>query len=304
MLDVVVESSMVPDLSGLFDIVAQHRAMIQIVIFTAHRSPTQVHREMLAWNERLSSSDGRTAASSPQPFSSSATTSSSTTSSSNNNDCLEFTESQAPEPILDAIHRATGGSISSTDFMPLGAVFSILQPFLSKYKHFMADFNISPFLTWAIGTCLVPAASASSPAAASSNAFPNKKKEVIPISQIFNLNKTAKDLAELAQKVKSNDFDEIKTAKQIYSVLKSNVLPRAERSAKKVLNLFDTSIMKILANKGSRAGTDEFVQNMQYIIVHNCMDFASIDAVKRCNCPVLTPKSTGRGYAAASTRCF
>jgi len=275
--------------------------MIQIVIFTTHRSPTQVHGEMLAWSQRLSSTEGRTAGSSPQPFSTSETITNN--NNNNSNSCLEFSESQAPEPILDAIHRATGGSISSSDFMPIGAVFSILQPFLSKYKHFMADFNISPFLTWAIGACLIPAAPASS-TASSSKASPKKESQAIPISQIFNLNKTAKDLAKLAQKVKNDDFDEIKTAKQIHSVLKSNVLPRAERSAKKVLNLFDTSVMKILANKGSKPSAEKFVQNMQYIVVHNCMDFASIDAVKRGNCPVLTPKTTGRGYAAASTRCF
>jgi len=48
----------------------------------------------------------------------------------------------------------------------------------------------------------------------------------------------------------------------------------------------------------------EFAANTQFIVVHNLMDFASVDLVRRCRCAVVGHSdSSSSGFAASCTGC-
>jgi hypothetical protein len=48
----------------------------------------------------------------------------------------------------------------------------------------------------------------------------------------------------------------------------------------------------------------EFVKNMQFFIIHNHMDVAMVDMVRRCQCASLAKTSEGLDYYASCTGCI
>lgn len=51
-----------------------------------------------------------------------------------------------------------------------------------------------------------------------------------------------------------------------------------------------------LTDSSKANDTKNFIQNLQFFVVHNNMDVAALDMVRRCNCAVGTPSVLGEGF--------
>jgi len=47
-------------------------------------------------------------------------------------------------------------------------------------------------------------------------------------------------------------------------------------------------ILGHLTEKSKAAITNQFIDNLQFLVVHNHMDIGAIDASRRCNCAAVT----------------
>jgi len=65
------------------------------------------------------------------------------------------------------------------------------------------------------------------------------------------------------------------------------------------------NVADYLTDKAKAPVTREFTRNLQFIIVHNNMDFGALDMVRRCNCMSATTSATSpTGLAASCTGCI
>lgn len=63
-------------------------------------------------------------------------------------------------------------------------------------------------------------------------------------------------------------------------------------------------LYEYLMDKSKAETTRNFIQNLQFIVVHNNMDIAAVDMVRRCNCAMGTQSVVSDGVASYCTGCL
>jgi len=284
-----------PDLRSAFDFVFTHKGFIRFVIVSRERSPQDLF-------ERLAD---------PVP--------------------TVHHESQDPCELLHMITKATRGRLQNDDFMPVCALRSV-EPLLEVLNVGRYRFRMSPLC--AFGACLVS----------------TKHVQNEPLSRLLDLERLHGGLLPIMQRVKaehrakythhhhhsrhpsssnlsaspsshslnaassSSDAPNIGlfTAKAIQKLIKSCVRPGA-----KLPDLF--GFLGALSSSEQQSEARLFLRNMQFIVIHNTMDFQALDVRRRCECAMVTPSAVaasiglpkgtpiskgGAAIAAACTGCI
>lgn len=64
------------------------------------------------------------------------------------------------------------------------------------------------------------------------------------------------------------------------------------------------SLIKLLLDSSRKEKTLKFIDKLQFLVVHNMMDIATLDMERRCNCTTLTKKSLESGFVAPCNGCY
>ena len=80
---------------------------------------------------------------------------------------------------------------------------------------------------------------------------------------------------------------------RLQRALKASLLPEAGI----------TDLWPYLIDKSKADVTRDFIAHVQFIVVHNHMDVATFDAVRRCQCAAITVDDK-RGYIASCSKCI
>jgi len=59
-----------------------------------------------------------------------------------------------------------------------------------------------------------------------------------------------------------------------------------------------------LTESSKATETKNFIQHLQFFVVHNNMDIAAFDLVRRCNCAVGTQQPSGKSIVSYCTGCI
>jgi len=179
------------------------------------------------------------------------------------------------EKLLYAISKATKGRITANDMIPLRAL-GALEPLLRVMGH--GRYSIRPHASCGFGTCLIS----------------TKTTTSSPVSRFFNMKKLYKQIRAFGSKIGPAQTINLAILRELRSALKASALPQASSDVAAMIDLL----------KLNGPPSTESIKDFQFMLVHTHMDFASIDASRRCECAVLTPALTGTGFTAGCTRCF
>jgi hypothetical protein len=64
-----------------------------------------------------------------------------------------------------------------------------------------------------------------------------------------------------------------------------------------------SKILSYLTDKDKAKDLQEFIENLQFLIVHNHMDLGTVDMVKRCDCSALKKGAPAEGSNAFYSSC-
>jgi len=177
--------------------------------------------------------------------------------------------------LVDAVSKATNGRITGTDMVPLRAL-GALEPLLRLMGH--GRYSIRPHASCGFGTCLIS----------------TKTTTSTPVSRFFNMKRLYRQIHDFGLKVGSNESMSLALLRELRTVLKTCAVPQASGDVASMSDLL----------KFNGPPSIDVIKDFQFLLVHTHMDFASIDASRRCECAVLTPALAGTGFTAGCTRCY
>eukprot|EP00696_Hemimastix_kukwesjijk_P017592 gnl/Hemi2/6275_TR2153_c0_g1_i1.p1 gnl/Hemi2/6275_TR2153_c0_g1~~gnl/Hemi2/6275_TR2153_c0_g1_i1.p1 ORF type:complete len:458 (-),score=70.27 gnl/Hemi2/6275_TR2153_c0_g1_i1:75-1448(-) len=191
-------------------------------------------------------------------------------------DTLQGNGSSSVDPfaLLELVERATNGSVSRDDFFPV-SVGRIFEPFLEILGWGKFMIRPSPFCGFA--TMLVNTADLHS----------------VPVGRLLELNKfyfeMSRFLAETKGKIGWTH------ASRLNKIVERCTIPDAPVPP----------LLPYLSESSKAAALNSFLDNLQFIMIHNNMDVASLDYTRRCQCASIThSKATPSGIAATCTGCM
>lgn len=181
-----------------------------------------------------------------------------------------------PFEFLQLIQRVTGNELRVDDFFA-ASMASVLEPLLETMNYGKFSLRTSPFCGFV--ACLLN----------------TEKYGSVPFNRIFNYEKFYNEMTPLLPKLKgASAIGSFFLASQVKKILQSCALQPG------IPDLFS-----YLIDKGKAEDTRHFIQNLQFIVVHNNMDLGAVDIVRRCKCSAITSsKATPNGIAAQCTGCI
>lgn len=188
-----------------------------------------------------------------------------------------------PMEVLGVIEhgsRSIPVPLSRFDFMPMSAGM-VLEPFLPHLG--LGRLSVRPSSWCGFATCLISSEKFRSVPVTRLLDVPKLYQELLPMHA--SLVKDGKPLAKL-------DFiDGFKFKRIVKNCTRPGVqLP---------------DVLSYLSDKKKEGIADETIHNLQFVVFHNTMDLAAIDALRRCRCVVQTVSAkTANGFSAACTGCF
>jgi hypothetical protein len=187
--------------------------------------------------------------------------------SSNVEQCLE-----APDPakFLQLLESASSGELRTSDFVP-ASVGVCLEPILSVMGHGFYFLRASPFC--ATATCLVN----------------TTQHRSVPLTRLFDVEKFWVDMVPLLPHLQDGKVG-LFNAKRLQKTLRACLQS-------------DIDLWPYLTASSHAAATRNFIDHLQFVIVHNHMDIAAADVVRRCQCAVIAVDSA-RGFVASCTGCL
>jgi hypothetical protein len=182
----------------------------------------------------------------------------------------------APDPakLLELLERACGGELRATDFLP-ASVGVCLEPILSVMGHGFFYLRASPFC--AAATCLVNTA----------------QHQSVPLTRVFDVEKFWAEMVPLLPNLQDGKVG-LFNAKRLQKALGACLLPD-------VAGIDD--VWPYLTSASHAAATRHFIDNLQFLVVHNHMDIAAADVVRRCQCAAVAVDAQ-RGFVASCTGCL
>ncbi len=184
--------------------------------------------------------------------------------------CLE-----APDPakLLALLESATHGELRMADFVP-ASTGVCLEPILSVMGHGFYFLRPSPFC--ATAACLVNTA----------------EHRSVPLTRMFDVEQFWSDMLPLLPNLQDGKVGLI-NAKRLQKALRACLRPQ-------VAGIDD--VWPYLTSASHAASTRRFIDNLQFIVVHNHMDIAVADVVRRCQCAAVAMDQQ-RGFVASCTGC-
>lgn len=150
----------------------------------------------------------------------------------------------------------------------------IFEPFLPTLNIERYQFRASPFCGY--GTVLVN----------TENNFS------VPFTRLINFERLYKDIVPLLPKLIKSDLG-LGTITKLKSILDNSAMPGVT-----LPNLLSYIIDSSKLNQAL-----EFIDSIQFFILHNHMDVSNLDMARRCTCSVLS-KNNGPGYIASCSNCI
>jgi len=179
-----------------------------------------------------------------------------------------------PYHILSGIGTASKATISPEDFFP-ASMCSIMEPFLPMFGY--GKYQIRPSPHCGYGCCLVNSAS-----------YPST-----PISRILNFEKLYSELTPLVPELLKEGIG------MMTSIKLKNILDSCAHKGVELPNM-----MSFLTDKNKGQDISAFIENLQFIVIHNHMDLTNMDMVRRCDCAVLSKGNDGTTFFASCNYCI
>lgn len=192
-----------------------------------------------------------------------------------------------PVELLKAIELGTDGEISVQDFYP-ASLGMILEPFLSLLG--MGDYNIRPSPFCGFGTCLVN----------------SEKLKSVPVSRLFDVGKMFDMMVPVVRDIQSSGT-KFSVATLLKSISLANSLKKVlETCMNRSIGIMDlwSYLVNADPNNEKSKWTREFVQQAQFIIVHNQMDVGVVDAVRRARCTICSQHHSRDRLTSACIGCI
>eukprot|EP01127_Copromyxa_protea_P018534 TRINITY_DN5859_c0_g1_i1.p1 TRINITY_DN5859_c0_g1~~TRINITY_DN5859_c0_g1_i1.p1 ORF type:complete len:487 (-),score=64.89 TRINITY_DN5859_c0_g1_i1:83-1336(-) len=168
--------------------------------------------------------------------------------------------------VLENIQSFSAGTISVEDFFPI-SMGSVLEPFLPMFGYGKYQIRPSPHCGYAC--CLVN----------SEKFFSTSLNRIIDFEQFYN------NIQPLLPALLKGDIGFMTMAK-VGSVFKDSIRPGVK---------LPFNLITYLTDKDKARDLQEFIENLQFIVVHNHLDLVTIDMVKRCDCAALKKGSVAEG---------
>ncbi|PRP80922.1 hypothetical protein PROFUN_11363 [Planoprotostelium fungivorum] len=176
---------------------------------------------------------------------------------------LNTIESHDVIELMSHIQKCTYNSLTTEDFHPV-SLTSLMEPFLNimGYGHYFI--RPSPYCGYI--TCLVNT---------------EKLFTSYPVTRLFDFEQIFEEMKPILPRLQDGKVG-------FYNANKlRKVFMRAQNANKGPL----PDLYVYLTDKSKAAETRDFLQNLQFFVVHNNMDISSIDLVRRCNCALATHAS-------------
>jgi hypothetical protein len=297
-----------PNLKPVLDLLRKHTKYVRYVIIERERSPGRVYQQLQSFKGYTEADlDAAQAQHVIRiPFQANP---------------AEFLTVSTQEPLLDsvdpyevllALERATDGLLTAKEgYVPIGLGF-IVAPLLKLTQTGAYSLNANPFC--AFGTVLI-----------------TLEGKTHAVSDLFDLRKLIQQglplLAELEKnkKGKTPSLLQLNKARNlIKSCLTAEAKQKHDLSVTKLLSVFFSSANNATTTTTTTTTTSEATSTTaqddgslnevkantlweatQVILVHNRMDFASMDMQRRCRCAVVSVSSVAKhGYAASCSGCL
>jgi hypothetical protein len=176
-----------------------------------------------------------------------------------------------PYEIFKLVEKDTDGSITSEDFYPM-SMASAVEPLLNLMGYGFFFIRPSPFCAFA--TCLGLHALQSTLLIQTVN---TDSYNSVPVSRLIDAAKFFTEMKAIMPRLQDGKIGLI-NAQRIKKIFNN--------AAKPPFRMPD--VLDYLTNKSLASQTSEFIRKLQFIIVHNNMDVAALDMVRRCNCATLS----------------
>jgi len=150
----------------------------------------------------------------------------------------------------------------------------IFEPFLPTLNFERYQFRASPYCGY--GTVLVNTENYCS----------------VPFTRLINFERLYRDITPLLPKLLKSDLG-LTTLSKLKSILDQCALPGVTLP----------NMLSYILDSSKLTQALEFIDSMQFFILHNHMDVTNLDMARRCNCSVLS-KNNGPGYIASCSNCI
>ncbi|KAL0486949.1 hypothetical protein AKO1_001253 [Acrasis kona] len=189
-----------------------------------------------------------------------------------------------PLEVLKSIQKDTHDQLVVGDFYP-ASVGMILEPFLGLMD--MGRYNIRPSPWCGFATCLV-----NTPGDESGLG----ELRSVPLSRLFDIDLIHSEMIKVLNKIRHKD-DKVSlgTMRDIRKIINSSMRPNMSE-------YLPTDLLGYAIDSNRRQLMDNTLRDVQFLIVHNLMDVASIDMVRRTRCS--TCGISGDATVASCTKCL
>jgi hypothetical protein len=270
-----------PRLERLLKFIRQEYGFIRLVTISFERSPAALVESIQRSGQGGGGSETGAAGAGADPFSAVAAAARDpfaavAAAARGSSETLPYHENADIFTLLRHIQAESGGSLSTDDFFP-AALGEALEPFLRLIGY--GWFYIRPSPMCAFGTVLVNT---------------EKTFDSTPLSRILDVNRLQAQLRPILPRLADGKVG-LMNAKRLQRAFQSSILPPRRGDVPKDLGsyVYDPKKAPI---------TREFIQNLQFFIVHNNMDVAALDFERRCECA--SASATGDGLVAYCTGCI
>ena len=192
-----------------------------------------------------------------------------------------------PLELLHHISKATNQKILVSDFFP-ARVGLTLEPFIRLLD--LGNFIIRPSPYCGFVSCLIT----------------TENHNGVPASRFVNFRRLNKELRPHITTIEDAGYAGMKLLRKLVNKCAIQKVDFTGHNAPpQFVPFFVPSILSYL-DSSKREEVNKTVRTAQWIIVHNTMDFAAIDATRKTNCTILKPKNGGNGNAfqTACTGCL
>jgi len=184
---------------------------------------------------------------------------------------LNAVESVDVYELLEHIQKCSRNTMTVDDFFP-ASIAAMLEPFLTLMGYGFYFMRPSAFCGYI--ACMVNT---------------EKSFTSYPVSRLFDFEKLFNDMKPVLPRLQDGKIG-IMNAKK----LKKIFMDCANPNKGPLPDLYEYLTDKTLADD-----TRKFIQNLQFFVVHNNMDIAAVDMVRRCNCAMGTRSSLSEGHIAS-----
>jgi uncharacterized radical SAM superfamily Fe-S cluster-containing enzyme len=198
-------------------------------------------------------------------------------STSHSKSSLIATQAIDPAEVITKLVNESSGRLEANDFVPM-SIARVFEPLLASFSSGNA-FRIRPSPFCAFGACLVNTSTMNG----------------VPATRLIDLSKFYHAMKPLISDFAATGaFAQLALLKRLKSVVESCKL-----------NAQVPDLTTYMTDASKREDVNTFLAGLQFIIVHNTMDFASIDLTRRCQCPILASSSVAsNGLVASCTGCI